>query len=437
MNKNNFFYFKTSNQLNYLIIFLPIFLITGPFLSDLSISILSLIFFFFLKNKKFFNNYFFITFFIFWILIVISSLVSENKIMALKSSFFYFRFCFFSLCVWLILEREKQILKCIYIALLLCFSLLIFDSIFQYLSGSNIFNKEIIQKDRISSFFGDELIMGSYLMRFSPFLMALSFYFYKKKKHEKFLIPSVIFLFLVQITIFLSGERSSFILFNFSILFFLIFLNDFKKIKFIIFIFYLIILTLLLTIDSPFKKRIVDLTLKQAQINEIGFPNYIFSKQHNEHYLSAWKMFLDNKLIGIGPKNFREICKKDKYNFSELTCSSHPHNIPLQLLSETGIIGFLIYLILNIVIWYNLIKSLFSKLFFKKKYLNNFQLSLLINIAILIWPIMPNGNFFNNWLSITIYYPIGFLLWDMRNNKKMFLNLPKKKRFFSKFNFTN
>lgn len=214
-------------------------------------------------------------------------------------------------------------------------------------------------------------------------------------------------------------------------------MNDFKKIRFLIFIFYLIILTLLLTIDSPFKKRIVDLTLKQAQINEIGFPNYIFSKQHNEHYLSAWKMFLDNKLIGIGPKNFREICKKDKYNFSELTCSSHPHNIPLQLLSETGIIGFLIYLILNIVIWYNLIKSLFSKLFFKKKYLNNFQLSLLINIAILIWPIMPNGNFFNNWLSITIYYPIGFLLWDMRNNKKMFLNLPKKKRFFSKFNFTN
>ena len=255
---------------------------------------------------------------------------------------------------------------------------------------------------------------------------------------RNFLIPAVIiFTFLVQFTIFLSGERSSFILFNFSILLFLIFLNDFKKIRFLIFIFYLIILTLLLTIDSPFKKRIVDLTLKQAQINEIGFPNYIFSKQHNEHYLSAWKMFLDNKLIGIGPKNFREICKKDKYNFSELTCSSHPHNIPLQLLSETGIIGFLIYLILNIVIWYNLIKSLFSKLFFKKKYLNNFQLSLLINIAILIWPIMPNGNFFNNWLSITIYYPIGFLLWDMRNNKKMFLNLPKKKRFFSKFNFTN
>ena len=437
MVKKNIDIFDFTNAFSYLIILLPIFVISGPFLSDLSISILAISSFFCLREKKFFNNYFFFFFIIFWILILCSSILSDNKILALKSSLFYFRFCFFALFVWWILEKDKKLLEKVYFVLLFCFFVLIFDSLFQYFNGSNIFNMETIFKDRISSFFGDELIMGSYLMRFFPFLLALSFYFYKKKKHEKFLLPSIIFILMIQITIFLSGERTSFILFNFSILLFLIFLNDFLKIRIFIFFVFIFSISILLTVDSPFKKRIFDKTIKQTQINEPGSQIYIFSKQYHEHYLSAWEIFKDHKLLGIGPKNFRETCKQNKYNFSELTCSTHPHNTPLQLLAETGIFSFIVYLTINLVIWYNLIKSLYSKIFYKKKFLNNFQISLLINIVILLWPISPNGNFFNNWLSITIYYPMGFLLWDLRNSKKMFINYQKKKGFFSKFNFTN
>ena len=151
---------------------------------------------------------------------------------------------------------------------------------------------------------------------------------------------------------------------------------------------------LIFSFDTPFKKRIVNLTIKQTQINQPEKTKYIFSKQYHEHFLSSWKMFKDNILIGIGPKNFRVKCKDEKYNFSDLTCSTHPHNTPLQLLAETGIFTFIIYSILNIVIWYNLFKNLFSKIFKRKIYFNNFQISLLINIAILVWPLSTNGNFF-------------------------------------------
>lgn len=58
-------------------------------------------------------------------------------------------------------------------------------------------------------------------------------------------------------------------------------------------------------------------------------------------------MFNDNKILGDGPKNFRNECKKKEYNFSSQTCSTHPHNTPLQLLLETGIFSFIIYFILN------------------------------------------------------------------------------------------
>ena len=90
----------------------------------------------------------------------------------------------------------------------------------------------------------------------------------------------------------------------------------------------------------------VDQTLNQLINKEKNLDNnekiklYIFSKQHNEHYTSAYMMFKDNILFGVGIKNFRNFCKLKKYNISDKTCSTHPHNTYVQLLSETGLIGF-------------------------------------------------------------------------------------------------
>ena len=181
MPKDKYFIPNFENLLSYFLILLPIFLISGPFLSDLSVSILAISSFFFLRNKKFFKNYFFIFFMIFWVLIILSSFFSEDKVLSFKNSLFYFRFCLFSLFVWWILENNNKILKKIYIVLLFCFLAIIFDSFYQYFNGVNIFNMKIIQQDRISSFFGDELKMGGFLMRFSPFVIALSFFLQKKK----------------------------------------------------------------------------------------------------------------------------------------------------------------------------------------------------------------------------------------------------------------
>ena len=32
---------------------------------------------------------------------------------------------------------------------------------------------------------------------------------------------------------------------------------------------------------------------------------FILTRQHDEHYTSAYRMFLNNKLFGVGVKNFR------------------------------------------------------------------------------------------------------------------------------------
>ena len=427
--RNNLEYFKTHNFFKYFLLLIPLFLITGPFLSDLSISILAICSFIFIKEKKYYFNLFSFSFFIFWFCILLSSALSENKVLSLESSLFYFRFYFFSIFFWYLIEKDKNILENLFKVLFFSFSILIIDSFYQSLNGINLFNMELVEKNRVSSFFGDELKMGGYFMRLFPIFISLIFLFYEKKKYQKFLSIFFLFILLIQITIYLSGERTSFILFNFTIFLFIIFLNDLKFLKIIFTVFYILSFILLINLDTPYKKRLIDLTLNQTNIVSNQSNKFIFSKQYQEHYLSAWSMFKDHKVTGIGPKNFRVKCKDAKYNYSNLTCSTHPHNFAIQLLSETGILGFSVYFILNIILWYSLIKSLFVRLIKKIKIFDNFQISLLIGTAILIWPLAPNGNFFNNWLSILLYFSAGISLYAFKKH----LKIPKKLTNIKKF----
>ena len=53
-------------------------------------------------------------------------------------------------------------------------------------------------------------------------------------------------------------------------------------------------------------------------------------------------MFIDNPVFGIGPGAYRYACQNDEY-ITFNACTTHPHNYFLQMLTETGIIGFTVY----------------------------------------------------------------------------------------------
>ena len=106
---------------------------------------------------------------------------------------------------------------------------------------------------------------------------------------------------------------------------------------------------------------------------------------------------------------YRKLCRDEKYYVNQFSCTTHPHNFYFQQLAENGLIGFLGILI---IFTYTLI-SLFKKIYyvnFKKNNIIEFSSTMiLIGLFINFWPIVPSGNFFNNWLSIIIFFPIGFL----------------------------
>ena len=76
-------------------------------------------------------------------------------------------------------------------------------------------------------------------------------------------------------------------------------------------------------------------------------------------FYDTWRM---NKFIGGGIKNFKYYCHKrpniDKD--SKSICNMHPHNYYLEVLTETGIVGFsIITLSFLIIIYLTLIKKYF------------------------------------------------------------------------------
>ena len=50
--------------------------------------------------------------------------------------------------------------------------------------------------------------------------------------------------------------------------------------------------------------------------------------------------FLDAPLLGIGTANYRDLCADILAVGSAFRCDNHPHNFYIQMLAETGILGF-------------------------------------------------------------------------------------------------
>ena len=67
--------------------------------------------FFLCERKKYYYNYFFVFCILFWIILMLSSILSLSNFLSLKNSLFYFRYCFFCILIWNILNHNIFILK--------------------------------------------------------------------------------------------------------------------------------------------------------------------------------------------------------------------------------------------------------------------------------------------------------------------------------------
>lgn len=392
--------------INNLIYFIPIFLVFSIFLAELSILFVAIIFITYQIKKKeyeiFFNKYF-IFFFIFWCFLLINSIFSYDPNLSLSKSLPYIRFGILFLAISYMLNFEdfkNKFLKYVFIFL----TFICLDAIIQFLFGKNLLGFES-HVSRISSFFRDELVLGGFLLKMYPLFLISIIYFKKKNLLNPYLITILILIYFFSI--FLSGERTAF--FNFimlnSILLIILYKSKYNK--------YLLLFLLIIPVIFIYiKNNNYQIAARYLSIKEI-FNNktpIIFSKTHENHYKSAFKIFKSYPIFGSGLKTFRYVCKKPQHNPNG--CTTHPHNIFMQFLSELGIIGILFYLYAFFYFGARLFK-----LFLNRFNNNNFRnettiLTIIITSMFMsLWPFSPSGNYFNNWMSILNFLPISFLIY--------------------------
>jgi O-antigen ligase len=414
-------YLKKININLLLALIIPL-LIWGPFFPDLIVSLSSIFFLFYVcKNKAF--NYFtqtplviFVAFCIYCIFV--SIFVASNILMSFESSLFYFRIGVFSCLIWYLIEQDKKILNYFYNALVICFLVLIIDGYIQFFTGTNIAGLPKAG-DRVSSFFGDELIMGSYLSRLFPLLIAL-FIAKEKKKLEIYFM--FLFFILVSGLILISGERASFAFLTLSTLFVLLLTNNALKFR-LCFFFGSIILILMLSLANPaLKHRVFVAPFESSGLKKNEDKKYFFTAYHDSLIRTSFNMFKDKPLIGHGPKMFRVICEDEKYAVGISPCMTSPHNFYLQLLAETGIIGFSFLFSVFAYVMYCAYRQFKSMVLRQKRYLTDYQVCLLAGILITVWPLTTNGNFFHNWLMIVYSLPVGFYLHSLYGKNKEEVN---------------
>jgi hypothetical protein len=174
----------------------------------------------------------------------------------------------------------------------------------------------------------------------------------------------------------------------------------------------------LIAFPAYFERFITATFLDFNKIKNIENNFYFISEGNEIIYSTSLKMFFDNIFFGQGPGLYRYLCTNETFYINNLSCSTHSHNYYLQLLAETGLLGFCFLFLFYIYLLFIYFRFVYFKI--KKKIIifSNSQICLLLGFVVNLFPFSQTGNFFNNWICIMIFLPLGFFIYEFKLIKK-------------------
>ena len=491
---------------------LPAAFVIGPFIAELIINFLILLFLYNCKKNNdffFFKKKIFIFFLFFYVYLILNLLFSEFFEETALNIFSYIRFIIFPFAVFDIILKNEKSLKFLFLVLSATILIVVLDGYYQFIFDENFLGFKKYRIDRISGFFKEDLILGSYLSRLLPLFLGLILFY---KKNSKLTIINLVIFLLAFNLILLSGERASFLIASLTLLIIIIQIKSYFYLK----LFLTFLSVILISLTMIYFPNVSDRYFKQLKVHVLGNEN-----QNNilPYYMpmfkTSLKMFDENKFFGMGPKSFRYLCSdkrfisyfkneravkdntlikiyrdwkelrdieivkfyvslgdsinisdkifsykfidddqiydyfsdkngkiekiifKDRYIGNDAVlhiippnntpkkeyllingCNTHPHNFYIQILGEIGFIGFAFIFSLFIYLLYLLIKNFFLKFFKKKTLYSDTEICILVGLFMVIWPFTTNGNFFNNWINLISFYPLGYFLYFSYKKKR-------------------
>jgi len=399
---------KTISSSNKILLFLfctfPIALISGNLFTNTFIILIGLIYLIFHFRLSLFKNKIFIALNLFFISLIINLFFSQNVFLSYPRVIKFFFIIYFIISFIHLINLQKSYDKTIFKTWALILIIFTIDLLIEFSFGQNILGNKSYMFGRLSGFFGDELVAGYFFFGFIFFTFS---YFYKTYKPNNVLILTIIlFIFFVSLII---GERSNFLKLSMGLsllTFILIEIKIYKK----IFFFLLIILCSIVFINSneKYKVRYYEQFTKPILFEKNGLDNFLKETEYGAHFNTAYQIFERNKLFGVGIKNFRlesskPIYYNKEYYYTFNRSKTHPHQMHFELLSETGLFGYISFLALFIFSFITAIKN-----YLKTR--NIYQLSALIFILISLIPYLPSGSFYSSFNSAIFWVNYAIMM---------------------------
>tara|TARA_B100000963_G_scaffold16721_1_gene12831 strand:+ start:581 stop:1819 length:1239 start_codon:yes stop_codon:yes gene_type:complete len=386
--RENFFFF--------LFFFLPISIIIGPTVSLINIIVLTLfflIFFVFQKKIDFISHISIKLILILYLYLIFNSFISQNYEIGLLRNLGFIRLIILFIFInyfFFYYNNEKKLFD---LWSLIILALLI-DVFVEYFFGTNLLGWGAPDQPygyRITSFFKNEPIVGAYLAGFV--FLIFGHFLTDNKKAFAFLFLLVVFLAII-----FTGERSNTIKVFLGIIIYFFFIDFFKiKTKLIIILIFFTTFGVLLSQSQYLKLRYIS-QFYNVLTNKKNFQN-LEKNQYIRLYKSGYSVFKNYPLFGVGNKNYRvEVCKKKNNSQlkSDYVCLTHPHQVYFELLSEHGIIGFILILSIFFFLMFKILKSILMSR-------NYIQIGAFTFVVINFIPFLPGGSFFSDF-NITLFW---------------------------------
>ena len=389
-----------DNYFLFLFCVIPLTILIGSAISFINIILIDISFIILIiykRNFEFLKDKSILYLFLLYIYLIFNSLISIDFYEGLLRNFGFIRVIILFMAFNFFFLHDHFYKKVLKFWSLVIFIVLI-DVFIERFMGQNIFGFSDYS-GRVVSFFKDEAIVGGYLNGF--YLLIIGFLMIELNKKNFLLIFFILILFVV--TIMLTGERSNSLKAFLGFGFFLLFIKSISFKKKIVLISASIILIFFLISNYHYLKQRFDRQVRAS---------FLMNSPYIGLYISGFEVFKNNKLLGVGNKNYRvEACKPENVKYF---CQTHPHQIYLEFLSEHGILG-------TFVILFFFFKLIFSKIWTTIKQDNSIKLGALTYMVFVFTPIIPSGAFFNGYsltlfcINLSIFYALDKKLNIFRN----------------------
>ena len=418
-----------KNYFSLLLALLPISFIAGNLIININILVIIISALIVFKSKVFQITYYWfdkLLFFFFFIILYtgvyndyffyLNELSWKGYFSTIFKSLFFLKYLFFYIVLRYLVKTQHINLKFFFISCGLSTIFVSIDIFYQFIFGKDIFGFEAIEyssRRKLSGPFGDELIAGGFIQRFSVFsFFILPLFFQSKSKYlSRYFIPILFIIFLTGII--LSGNRMPMVLFVFTVFLILVFNKEIRKFFIPFVLIFSFLFTLILNIDSEIKTNFKSF-YDQISRMTIIIINKDFKNDGSPQYLKEFETFYDtwliNKYIGGGIKNFRYYChvRPNVNKDAKFVCNMHPHNYYLEILTETGILGFVVIIFsFSLLLYQSLIKKYFLK---SNIHYDNKIIPFIFLFFIEIFPLKSTGSFFTTGNATYLFLIMGILV---------------------------